>query len=95
MLARRTNLIPESIGKALQDVPARAVASQRGLWFEMTREEREAFVRQVWVGSGTVSDAADSVGCNTPALSGVAMKLKLPPRRGGALRHRRRAKAFA
>jgi hypothetical protein len=89
MLARRTNLLPGSIIPAA--AKARAIPDDDrhvSKWLRMSREEREAYVRQAWSAVRTLWEAADVVGCHANTLGIYGRRLGLPTR--GKFRRRRK-----
>jgi hypothetical protein len=79
MLARRTNLLPGSMARAaLEPMPSPVIS--RSLWFGMSSDEREAYVRKIWPGDMTIAQAADEVGTSYGILANIARRLKLPRR---------------
>jgi hypothetical protein len=87
MLARRTNLLPGS------NVPAAAKSSllpeqayRDTIWFRMSKEERDAYVRREWKHARTIWEAADAVGCAANTIGLHARNLGLPVRGKGRKR---------
>ena len=84
MLARRTNLLPGSnVPAAATPVPIPEREYRDSIWFRMSKEERDAYVRREWLEARTVWEAADAVGCHANTLAAHARGLGLPERGRG------------
>ena len=49
----------------------------------MSKQEREETVRRIWASSMTLASFVPSLGCTTQAITNIAHRLGLPPRRPG------------
>jgi hypothetical protein len=96
MLARRSNLLtkPPVVEKAAPR-PAPVVRrpsdpfthherkrkTREGRWWQMSKLQREALVREIWaIGSTSIRGVARELGVTHQAIDNMARRLGLPPR---------------